>query len=110
MSKFFAQQGGVFSQQNQQKSQQQQPHVITKIASPSTSVGYSSNLIKTIKLEPGTSHHNHHQKINSHLLDHGYGATPHYANMREVNRMPPKASEVCITNYYKVRLPHPILP
>lgn len=97
MSKFFAQQG-VFSQQNQQKPQQQPPQCSTTSA-----VGYSNNLMKTIKLEPGTSHHNHHQKINSHLLDHGYGATPHYANMREVNRVPPKASEICITNYYKVR-------
>lgn len=118
MSKFFGQQG-MFSQQNQQQQnqqqQQQQQHsvktqnVITKIVNPTTTSstssmsggGYSNNSNKIIKLEPGTSHHNH-QKINSHLLDHGYGVQPHYANMREVNRVPPKASDLCITNYYKV--------
>lgn len=119
MSKFFGQQG-MFSQQNQQQQQQkqqnqqqQQQHsvktqnVITKIVSPASSTssmgggGYSNNSNKIIKLEPGTSHHNH-QKINSHLLDHGYGVQPHYANIREVNRVPPKPSDLCITNYYKV--------
>lgn len=114
MSKFFYQ-PGMFSQPNQQQQKQQnqqQQHsvktqnVITKIISPACSttsamVGYTTNSKKIIKLEPGTSHHNH-QKINAHLLDHGYGVQPHYANMREVNRVPPKASEICITNYYKV--------
>lgn len=42
-------------------------------------------------------------KISSHLLDHGYGATPQnlYSTNKDTKMMPKTSSEGCITNYYK---------
>lgn len=45
----------------------------------------------------------HQQKISSHLLDHGYGATPQSYYPKESKVIPKTSSDGgCITNYYKV--------
>lgn len=50
-----------------------------------------------------TSNKMHQQKISSHLLDHGYGATPQSYYPKESKVIPKTSSDGgCITNYYKV--------
>lgn len=60
-------------------------------------------ILSTIKQEPGMSSNKmQQQKISSHLLDHGYGATPQSYYPRESKVIPKTASDGgCITNYYK---------
>lgn len=66
-------------------------------SSESVSVEFNANKL----IEPGTPAMAHHSKVNTHLLDHGYGATPQPQFVRDTAKTVSKSSDFCITNYYK---------
>lgn len=78
-------------------------------ASTTTSIGGgggSNNMtpsdIISIKNESNNPPHIHQTKMSTHLLDHGYGATPQPQFIKDTGKATTKSSEFCITNYYKV--------
>lgn len=81
-------------QQQQQITQQQQPTTIMSLSNVK-----QETINMTYDFDPKIVT----GKISSHLLDHGYGATPQNCFPRESKIIPKTSSDgACITNYYKV--------